>query len=283
VIWRLAHGREVALDRPLIFGILNATPDSFSDGGRYFTPGAALARAEEILAEGGDVIDLGGESTRPGATPVSPEEELSRIVPLVGEISSRWPDALISVDTVKAAVAAAALDEGAHIVNDVSAFRLDPSMGQICSSRGAGVVLMHSRGDVASMAGYSAAVYGDDPADEILAELDDSVAGAIAAGVGADSIAVDPGIGFSKRPEHSLAAFRAIAPLAARGRPVMVGASRKRFIGEITGVGPADERIFGSVGASVAALALGAGIFRVHDVREHRHALDVAAAIVGER
>jgi dihydropteroate synthase len=265
----------------MVLGILNATPDSFSDGGRYASVDAGLARAEEIFQEGGDIVDIGGESTRPGAASVGLDEELARVVPIAREIARRWPEAVISVDTTKAEVASAALDEGAHVVNDVSAFRIDPRMREICASRKAGVVMMHSRGPVAEMASYRYANYGDDTMGEVLAELSASVEQAMAAGIRKEAVALDPGIGFSKTSEHSLAALRTLGRLVDLGYPVMVGASRKRFIGELTRVQKAADRVHGSVGAHVAAFMAGARLFRVHDVAAHRQALDVAAAIKG--
>ncbi len=278
--WRLAHGRSLEAERPIVIGILNVTPDSFSDGGRFLSVDAAVARAGELLAEGADMLDVGGESTRPGATPVSPADEEARVVPVVQEILARWPDALLSVDTVKARVAAAALDAGAHAVNDVSAFRLDPRMSEIAAARAAGVVLMHSRGQVADMATFAHAVYHDVVA-EVVAELQGQLTQALEAGVERGAIVLDPGIGFAKRGEHSLRLLAELPRVVALGFPVLVGASRKRFVGEITGVQAPAARVHGSVGAHVAALARGARLFRVHDVRAHREALDVAWAVLG--
>ncbi|HEU4563436.1 MAG TPA: dihydropteroate synthase [Gemmatimonadaceae bacterium] len=278
--WR-ARGRLLALDRPRILGILNVTPDSFSDGGLFFPADAALARAERLLEEGADIIDIGGESTRPqGAEPVSAAEERRRVVPVVRELRRRWPEAWLSVDTVKAEVAAAALGEGADIINDVAALRLDDRLGELCARTGAGVILMHSRGTVSDMGTYRHAAYGERPVAEILAELRARVDVALAAGIAPESIAVDPGIGFAKRGEHSLALLAALPRLAAWGHPVVVGVSRKRFIGEITGVKTPSERVMGTVGANVVALTRGARLFRVHDVRPSREALDVAWAIL---
>jgi dihydropteroate synthase len=269
----------ISLDRPVVFGILNVTPDSFSDGGRHFSPAAALAHAERLVAEGADALDIGGESTRPGAEPVDAAEEARRVVPIVREVARRFPDAPLSIDTTKSEVAAAALDAGATIVNDVSAFRLDPRMAQICAERGAAVVLMHSRGGVADMATFDHATYGADPVGEMVAELARSVAAARAAGVSGDAIVVDPGIGFAKRPAESLRALAELARFAALGHALMVGVSRKRFIGEITGVREPAARVHGTTGANVAALERGARLFRVHDVGAARQALDVAWAI----
>ncbi len=276
--WRL-RDRELPLDRPLVMGIVNVTPDSFSDGGEFLAPDKAVAHAMTLLAEGADILDVGGESTRPqNATPVGADEELRRVMPVIRGIASARPDAVISVDTVKAPVAEAAIDAGAQIVNDVSGLRLDPAMAGLCAQRGVGVVLMHSRGDVSDMATYAHANYGVF-LDEMLAELHDRVDDAERAGVERERIAVDPGIGFSKRLEHSLLALAGLEQLAAWGYPVVVGASRKRFIGQLSGARAPAQRRDGSVGAAVAAYDRGANVLRVHDVAATRQALDVAAAI----
>jgi dihydropteroate synthase len=271
--------RVLPLSRPVVVGILNVTPDSFSDGGRYAALDDALARAERMLDEGADVIDVGGESTRPGAAPVDEAEERGRAIPVVREIVARHPTAMVSIDTVKASVADAAIDAGAQIVNDVSGGRIDPSMRGVVARGGAGYVVMHSRGDVATMARYDHADYAD-VVEEVHDELRALVDAAIDAGVRAASIVVDPGIGFAKRAEHSLAILGALPRFAAWGHPVLVGVSRKRFIGELTHEPDAEGRVHGTAGANVAALALGARIFRVHDVRASRQALDVASAVL---
>ena len=278
--WRV-RGRTIALDRPIVLGIVNVTPDSFSDGGNFFAPDRAVAHAEQLVAEGADILDVGGESTRPqGATPVSADEERRRVIPIVRELRRRLPNVAISVDTVKADVAAAALDEGAEIVNDVSGLRLDPRIAEVCARGGGGVILMHSRGDVSEMGTYRHASYGADAVGEIMGELRTQVRVAGEAGIPADAIAVDPGIGFAKRSEHSLALLAALPRIAAWGQPVMVGVSRKRFIGELSGEPEPRDRVNGSVGANVVALTRGARLFRVHDVRASRQALDVAWAIL---
>jgi dihydropteroate synthase len=279
-VWRHATG-VLALDRPRIVGIVNVTPDSFSDGGRLPTLDDARRHVERLIAEGADVVDIGGESTRPqGARPVDVEEEQRRVVPLVQAVRREHPAVPISVDTSKSAVAVASLEVGASIVNDVSAFRLDDAMPRVCAAAGAGVVLMHSRGDVATMATYAHATYGDDPVGEVIAELRAAVGGALSAGVERDRIVMDPGIGFAKRSATSIAMLSELSRLVALGYPVLVGASRKRFIGEITGVAEASERVAGTIAANVAALERGARLFRVHDVKPSREALDVAWAIM---
>jgi len=276
--WRHRRG-ALRLDRPIVVGILNVTPDSFSDGGRHADPEAAAAHAVAMVAEGADAIDVGGESTRPGAIPQRAAEELRRVIPAVRLVRAALSDVVISVDTTKASVAEAALREGADAINDVSGLRLEPHIAHICAEAGAGAILMHSRGGVADMAGFAHASYRDVVAevhDELAASLDR----ALAAGIAAERIVLDPGIGFAKRAEHSLALLAGLPALLALGRPLLVGASRKRFIGEITGVTNAAERQHGTVGAHVAALARGARLFRVHDVRAARESLDVAWAVL---
>jgi dihydropteroate synthase len=276
VIWRHRDG-AIPLDRPILLGVLNVTPDSFSDGGLFFSVDSAVQRARTMAAEGADLIDIGGESTRPqGAVPVSEEEECARVLPVIHAVRAALPATPLSVDTVKSRVAAAALEAGASAINDVSALRLDPRMGQVCAECGAGVILMHSRGGVADMATYAHASYGRDPTGEVAAELADRVRAARAAGIAADQIVLDPGIGFAKRSEQSLQILAELPRIAGLGFPILVGASRKRFIGEITQAPTPAERAEGSVGANVAALILGASFFRVHDVAANRHALDVA-------
>jgi dihydropteroate synthase len=276
------RGVTLPLARPIVIGIINVTPDSFSDGGSFFSPEDAVAHAKRLVAEGADMLDVGGESTRPqGATPVAGEEELRRILPVVRALRTACPGIPISVDTVKSSVAAAALSAGASVINDVSGLRIDPAMARVCAEAGAGLVVMHSRGGVGDMSTYQHAEYGPDVVGDVIAELSVQVDVALAAGVDPDSIAVDPGIGFSKRSVHSLAVLSALPRVVALGYPVMVGVSRKRFIGEITGVQEPAGRTYGSIGAAVAALARGAQLFRVHDVRGTREALDAAWAILG--
>ncbi len=290
MIWRHATG-ILTLDRPRIVGIVNVTPDSFSDGGMLRTIDDARRHVDRLVTEGADVIDIGGESTRPqGATPVSAEEEIGRVLPLIEAVRREHPELPISVDTVKAPVAMSAMRAGASIVNDVSSFRLDDDMASVCAESGAGVVLMHSRGDVATMATFEHARYGADSVSEVCAELAASVDRALAAGVCPECIVVDPGIGFAKRGEDSLTVLANLRRLASLGRgngereekryPLLVGVSRKRFIGAITNATSPGDRVFGTVGANVAALERGARLFRVHDVKPNRDALDVAWAIM---
>lgn len=280
--WRV-RGRDILLDRPIVMGILNVTPDSFSDGGRYLDPSAAIRRAETMLAEGADIVDVGGESTRPqGARAIPASDELARVVPVVRLIARSIPGLALSVDTMKAAVAEVVLGEGAHIINDVSGFRSDRRLPQICAAAECGVVLMHSRGDVSTMATYEHASYGDVVA-EVRAELARSLQVASDGGVSTDRIAVDPGLGFAKRSTHSVALLARLPELVDLGRPLLVGASRKRFVGELSKVRDPAGRAAGSIGAHVVALLAGASIFRVHDVAAARQALDVAWAIRAAR
>ena len=277
--WRVG-GSEIVLGRPLVMGILNVTPDSFSDGGQFDDPARAVEHAAVMVAEGADIIDVGGESTRPqGARPVTAGDERGRVVPVIRELVRRFPRTIVSIDTVKAETAEAALGAGALIVNDVSGFRLDARMAPLCARERCGVVLMHSRGDVATMATYALADY-DDVVPAVVRELRASLDVALAAGIDAEAIALDPGLGFSKRSEHSLAVIAAVPQIVALGRPVLIGASRKRFIGDLTGVSEPSGRQYGTVGANVAGLLLGARIFRVHDVAPTRQAVDVGWAVM---
>jgi dihydropteroate synthase len=269
----------VFLDRPALVGILNVTPDSFSDGGRFAGIEAALAHAEGLLAAGATILDIGGESTRPGRTEeVSAEEELRRVVPVVEAVARRHPDLVISIDTVKAVVARAALDAGAAVVNDVSALRLDPAMAATVAAAKAGVILMHSRGAILEVSSYRHVEYAGDVVGGVLAELRKSLELAAEAGIGPDSTVVDPGFGFSKTAEQNLLLFDQLAALQALGRPILVGPSRKRFIGAATGV-PVEERDRATATACALAYERGARLFRVHDVAGTREALALALAV----
>jgi dihydropteroate synthase len=271
--WHI-RGATLSLGRPLVMGILNLTPDSFSDGGALADADAALRRAEQLVREGADLLDVGGESTRPGAPAVEPEVQLARVLPIVERLVRALP-VPVSVDTRSAVVARAALEAGAAIVNDVSALG-DPAMGAVVREHGAGVVLMHMRGTPQTM--RSLATY-DDVVEEVRAELAAALARAAAAGIPPERIVLDPGIGFAKQAEHSLALLAALDRLAQSGFPLLVGPSRKSFIGDLLGGVPSERRVFGTIGACVSALLRGARIFRVHDVEPVRQALDVAEAI----
>ena len=258
-----------------LMGVVNVTPDSFSDGGLYLDPARAIAHGRELEAAGAAILDVGGESTRPGAAEVSLEEELRRVEPVVMGLAGG--EATISVDTSKAAVAAAALDAGAGIVNDVTALRGDPGMAALCSDREATVVLMHMLGSPRTMQDKPSY---DDVVTEVKAFLSARVEAALAAGIGEERIWLDPGIGFGKTAEHNLELLRRLPELAELGRPLVVGTSRKSFIGRVDG-SDAGERLGGTIASSVLAAADGAAVLRVHDVVEVKQAMTVAAAILG--
>ena len=264
---------EQRLPRPAVMGIVNVTPDSFSDGGLNFEPEAAIASARRMLAEGAAIIDIGAESTRPGAAAVEVGEELRRVVPVLEEL----PGAPLSIDTSKAEVARRALALGAELVNDVTALRGDPKMVEVVAESGAYLCLMHMRGEPRTMQ--------DEPSyrdvvSEVAAFLEQRLAFATSHGVREDRICLDPGIGFGKTVEHNLALVRRLDVLLALGRPVLLGFSRKRSLGRLLGDPEATRgTTAASIGAALAAFNRGAGIFRVHDVREHVEALTIAAAI----
>lgn len=255
-------------------GIVNVTPDSFSDGGLAFGTEAAVASASRLLDEGADWVDVGGESTRPGATPVPVEVERERVIPVVEALRSRFPRAVVSVDTSKAAVANAALDVGADVINDVTALD-DPAMASVVARHGAHVILMHMRGEPRSMMQHTAYT---DLVGEVVAHLRARVARARAAGIAADRIWLDPGVGFAKAPADNPRLIANVPRIAALGYPVVVGASRKRFVGELSGVPEAAHRVFGSIGAALAAAEAGVAVLRVHDVAATRQALTVFRA-----
>ena len=261
-------------DRTAVMGVLNVTPDSFADGGLRQEVDAALAWARTLIAEGADLIDVGGESTRPGAQPVSAEVEHARVVPVIAALRAET-NLPISVDTSKASVAAAALAAGADVVNDVSAGRGDPAMLALVATRGAGVVLMHMQGVPATM--QEAPAYGD-VGTEVASFLGERAAAACAAGVPAADVWIDPGIGFGKRLEHNLALLARLERLVGLGFPVVVGASRKGFLGALSGASVGD-RLPASLAAAVLAAAHGARVVRVHDVGATRRALAVADAL----
>jgi dihydropteroate synthase len=260
---------------PKLMGVVNVTPDSFSDGGLYLDPEAAIAHGEELARAGAVILDVGGESTRPGAEEVSLEEELRRVEPVIAGLAGG--EAAISVDTSKAVVAEVALDAGATIVNDVTALRGDPEMAALCAERDAIVVLMHMLGTPRTMQGEPRY---DDVVDEVKAFLAERVEAATAAGVGEERIWLDPGIGFGKTVEHNLTLLRRLGELRELGRPLVVGASRKSFIGKVDG-SDAGERLGGTIASSVLAAAEGAEVLRVHDVAEVGQAMAVANAILG--
>jgi dihydropteroate synthase len=256
-------------------GIVNVTPDSFSDGGLYLEADAAAAHGERLAAEGADILDVGGESTRPGAEPVEAAEEAERALPVVEALATSG--ARVSIDTSKLAVAEAALAAGASVVNDVSAFRADPGMAGLVASAGADCCLVHVPGEPG--AAWPTPAYGDVVA-EVIAFLEGRLRFAVEEGVPEECVWLDPGIGFGKGLEHNLQLIARLDELAAIGRPVVIGASRKSFLGRLTGR-EVDERVPGTIAANVLALERGARIFRVHDVAAVGDALRVAAATVG--
>jgi dihydropteroate synthase len=270
--------RLVLIDRPIVMGIVNITPDSFSDGGRFLQPADAIEHGLRLLDDGADLLDLGAESTRPNRTAaLPPSEERFRLLPVLEGLVEQRPDVLLSVDTVHAETARAALDAGASVVNDVTGLRHDPQLAHICAEAGAGLVIMHSRGSLLEIAEYGHAAYGDDPAGDVAAELAAAAELAEAAGVARERIVVDPGLGFSKRPEHNWQVLHGLEAIVALGFPVLIGPSRKRFLGEATGRS-VDQRDDASGAACALGWARGAQIFRVHDVGRVRDALTVADA-----
>jgi dihydropteroate synthase len=252
-------------------GVVNVTPDSFSDGGFFFSPDAAVAHAQSLRADGADVIDIGGESTRPGADPVPPGAELERVIPVVEALRNET----VSIDTRKAAVASAALRAGASIVNDVSALRHDPDMAGVVASAGAGCCLMHMLGDDPRT--MQADPRYDDVVSDVKAFLEERLAFAVAEGVAEERVWLDPGIGFGKTIDHNLELLRRLDEIVAIGRPVVVGTSRKSFLGRLTGRAER-ERDAATIATNVMALERGASVFRVHEVRGTVDALKVAAA-----
>jgi dihydropteroate synthase len=273
---RARAGNPLQGPGPALFGILNVTPDSFSDGGDFLNPEAAARHAELLLDEGADVIDVGGESTRPGSDPVSEEEELRRVVPVVRKLLEARPGAVVSVDTYRARTAEAALDAGASVVNDVTALRGDPRMAALVADAGCPVVLMHMLGEPKTM---QREPRYDDVVGEVRHFLEERVEYGNAAGVAAENVILDPGIGFGKTPDHNLSLLRRLDTIVSLGFPVLLGASRKRFLGTITGAEEAKDRVFGTVATTVLGYERGATLFRVHDVRANREALAVARAV----
>jgi dihydropteroate synthase len=268
------HGRIDLERRTVLMGILNVTPDSFYDGGRRPDPERAADDGAALSAAGAEIIDIGGESTRPGARPVSAEEELGRVLPVIRALR-RSLSTVISVDTYKASVARAALDAGADMINDISALRFDPSMAGLVAREDVPVVLMHMQGAPRTM---QVEPRYDDVVKEVRGFLEAQVHFAINAGIAAEKIIIDPGIGFGKTLQHNLALIRDLSSFASLGRPILVGASRKAFIGKLLDVDPA-ERLEGSLAAAVAAVLAGANIVRVHDVKETVRAIRIADAI----
>lgn len=268
-----------ALPRPLVMGVLNVTPDSFSDGGRFAKPAQAVERAFQLVGEGADLLDVGGESTRPGSEPVTVEEELARVIPVIERLAGRVGVPL-SIDTTKSDVAAAAIKAGAEIVNDISGGKLDPEMAYVVAETKAHWILGHIRGTPRDM--QDNPVYGD-----VVAEVGDELMGLAAVaeekGVARDAILVDPGIGFGKTLDHNLSLLRHLDELVAKGRPVCVGTSRKGFLGKLLGGAPPEDRLEGTAATAALAVAAGVAVIRAHDVKAIARVVSVAAAVSNAR
>ena len=271
--WRCLH-RTIDVTRPIVMGILNVTPDSFSDGARYTSVEAAVERASRMVQEGAGIIDVGGESTRPGALPVEQTAEIERVVPVIEAIAAQ-SDVAISVDTSKPAVMAAAVAAGACIVNDVYALRA-PGAREWAAAAQVGVCLMHMQGEPRTMQHQP---HYDDVVKEVTGFLAQQRAACIEAGIAAEAIAIDPGLGFGKGMTHNLTLLRELPRIAALGAPLLVGVSRKSFIGRILGR-PVDERMYGGLGLAALAVSLGARIIRTHDVAQTRDAISMVGAVL---
>jgi dihydropteroate synthase len=278
MLWKF-RGREFDLARHgLIVGILNATPDSFSDGGRFLDPKAACAHGLKLIEEGADLLDIGGESTRPGSESVGEGEELSRVLPVIKALRA-VTDVPLSIDTSKAAVADAALEAGAEIINDVTALCGDERMGEVAASRGAGLILMHMQGRPQTMQ-LNPSYAEDDVVRTVAKFLSERRAAAIGFGVDAAAITLDPGLGFGKTTAHNLALLRGIPELVTLGSPLMIGHSRKSFLGKIKGLGVVQDRgLAAAVALTGLSYSLGARLFRVHEAAPHREALRVTEAV----
>jgi dihydropteroate synthase len=278
MIWQTARESLDLSAHGVVMGILNLTPDSFSDGGAFVEVERATGHALQMWADGAGIIDIGGESTRPGATPVPAAEEMRRVLPVIEALLAREPRCLISIDTSKAEVAAAALARGAAIVNDVTALRGDPAMGETVARAGAGVVLMHMQGTPQTM--QDRPTYGDVVA-EVREFLSTRFDAALAAGIAPECIALDPGIGFGKTPEHNLALLRHLGALRVGNCPLVLGVSRKGFLAGFAGASAAADRLWPTVALTALAREKGADVLRVHDVRPNLAALRVAEALRG--
>jgi dihydropteroate synthase len=278
-VWRCRDRALPLGERTLVMGIVNVTPDSFSDGGMFDDAEGAVKHGLRLLEQGADLLDVGGESTRPGSEPVSEDDERSRVLPVIEGLRREAPEAVLSVDTRKAAVAKDAVGAGADVVNDIGA-GADPDMFGVVAAAGAGMVLMHMRGEPTTM---QADPRYDDVVAEVRSFLAERVEAAVAAGIGRDRISVDPGIGFGKNLEHNLALLRRIGSFHELRAPVVVGASRKRFVGELSGAEEPADRLEGSLGAAAWCATQGVDVVRVHDVAATVGALRVVDAIVRSR
>ena len=274
VEWKVAGRSLSAHDGPLLMGIVNVTPDSFSDGGKCIEADRAVAHALELVSQGADILDVGGESTRPGADRVSADEELDRVLPVITGLAQQT-DIPISIDTTKSQVARAAIDAGATIVNDVSGLTLDPTMPEVCASADVGVVCMHMLGTPQTMQDDP---HYDDVVGEICEYFRERLSALEAAGVARERIALDPGIGFGKTAEHNLEILSHVATLRSLGCPVLIGHSRKRFLAHVLGR-PVEERTFGTLGVAIALAMQGTDILRVHDVAAVHDALTAWRAV----
>ena len=259
-------------------GVVNVTPDSFSDGGEWLDPGAAVTHGRDLVAQGAAILDIGGESTRPGAQPVTDAEELRRVVPVLEGLAG--VGARLSIDTSRAVVAAAAIDAGATLVNDVTALRGDPAMAALVAEHGCDVCLMHMLGEPRTM---QRDPRYDDVVDDVKAFLTERLQFAVQRGIDEDRVLLDPGIGFGKTIDHNLALLQRLDEIVALGPPVAIGTSRKSFLGRIAGDAGGPRRLAGTIATNVLALERGASVFRVHEVTPTREALEVAAATLGER
>lgn len=275
-VFKTARRELIIGERTLVMGILNVTPDSFSDGGKYFDPANAIRRGLRLVEEGADIIDVGGESSRPGAEPITAEEEKKRVLPVV-EALAREVNVPISIDTTKGSVARAAIDAGAEIVNDISAMSFDPEMAKVIGETGAGLILMHMRGRPRDMQKGDLTYH--DLIGEIMDYLREAMGRAKGAGISEDNIVIDPGIGFGKKPEDNLKILKHLWEFKSIGRPVMVGTSRKSFISKITGQELPEERIEGTAASVTAAVLQGCSIVRVHDVAFMKRVVALADAI----
>jgi dihydropteroate synthase len=279
--WKLARRSLPYGERTLVMGVLNITPDSFSDGGQFLAPERAIAHALQMISEGADIIDVGGESTRPGSAFVSADEELQRVIPVIERLAHD-ASVPISIDTTKPLVARAALAAGAEIVNDISALRFDPSIADEVAKASAGLVLMHSRGTPETMQQLPPVA---DVLNEVIAGLRESIAVAEQHGVALESIAIDPGIGFGKTAAQNVELIASLDQLASvfPDHPLMIGTSRKSFIGKLLGGAAADERLYGTIASVAASVLKGAHIVRVHDVKAGVEAVQIADAVKRNR
>jgi dihydropteroate synthase len=280
VMRRIVHAvgerhTHAAMERPIVMGVVNVTPDSFSDGGRFMDVHAAVDHGEKLIAEGAKILDVGGESTRPGSDPVAQDEELRRVVPVVERLAAGG--ARVSIDTTKSAVAQAALAVGATLVNDVSALRFDPGLADVVADAGVDCCLMHMLGEPRTM---QDAPHYDDVVSEVKSFLEQRLSFAVAHGVAEERVWLDPGIGFGKNVDHNLQLLARLDEIVALGRPVVVGTSRKSFLGKLAGGRDVDRRLPGTIATNVLALERGASVFRVHDVAPIVDALAVAGATV---